>query len=272
VRRAAWLAVLPASALFALAMPSAVSAQRSGLERVEELARYGRTEEAREVLAAWWETERVDASRTVVQRGLWLRGRLTVDPVQAALDFQRLVIEYPGGPFTDRALFRLAQAAHAQGDADAASRHVAALIRDYPNSASRRDVERWLSEAGPAPPARNRPSPNAGEEQSKAPAADTVGAVDAAADDFEEPVDTRRYAVQLGAFADEDRARALSRKAEDAGLEVRLVRVGASRLLHVRVGRFDSSREATVLLREISQLGFTAAVVRDAHTEELVRR
>ena len=41
------------------------------------------------------------------QRGLWLRAILTVDPLMAGLDFQRLVLEYPGGAHSDEALLRL---------------------------------------------------------------------------------------------------------------------------------------------------------------------
>ena len=43
----------------------------------------GRTEEARAALVEWWDGDREDAPRRDLQRGLWLRGRLTVDPVQA---------------------------------------------------------------------------------------------------------------------------------------------------------------------------------------------
>ena len=80
-----------------------------------------------------------------------------------------------------------------------------------------------------------------------------------------------RYTVQLGAFLDESRAEALLTRAEDAGLDVRLVRVQGSRLLHVGVGRFDSSAQARVFFRSVTGRGFTAAVVRDAQQEERVR-
>ena len=58
---------------------------------------------------------------------------------------------------------------------------------------------------------------------------------------------------------------------EGAGLDVRLVRVQGSRLLHVRVGRFDSSAQASVFFRSVTSRGFTAAVVRDVQQEEPIR-
>ncbi|MDP2957320.1 MAG: tetratricopeptide repeat protein, partial [Longimicrobiales bacterium] len=121
------------------------------LDRVEELARLGRTEEARDALRAWWSEAGPKASRRDTQRGLWLRGRLTPDPAEAALDFQRLVVEYPGGPFSVLALLRLAQAAYAAGDSATAAETVARLSLEYPASPVRREAEAWLATAGPVP-------------------------------------------------------------------------------------------------------------------------
>ena len=87
-----------------------------------------------------------EASRRDQQRGFWLRGRLTVDPVQADLDFQRLVVLYPRGSFTPQAIFRLAQSAHAMGDVDAAAEYVNTLARDYRRSDVADDARDWLAE------------------------------------------------------------------------------------------------------------------------------
>ena len=133
-----------------LTMP--VAAQSPTLVRVAELARMGRAQEARVELMEWWDGARDDSSQGDLQLGLWLRGRLTVDPDQAELDFQRLVVLYPSSPYTPQALLRLAQLSHAQGDAEAARRHVATLVRDYPSSESREEAEAWLQGAGAPPP------------------------------------------------------------------------------------------------------------------------
>ena len=129
-----WMAVVTMLAGSTLLLtPEPVSAQ-SGLEQVERLTRLGRTEEARAALLDWWDNERGDASRRELQRGLWLRGRLTVDPVQAELDFQRLALLYPSGQFTPDAVLRLAQASWAMGDEAAARQYLGTLERDYRRS------------------------------------------------------------------------------------------------------------------------------------------
>jgi len=265
-----------------LTLPAPALAQTATLDGVEELARLGRTEEARAALTDWWDDARDNASQRDLQRGLWLRGRLTVDPVQAELDFQRLVVLYPSGPFTPPALLRLAQAAHANGDGAAAQRHVDALARDYPSSPSRTQAEAWLRAAGPPP----NPSGGAaaGATTTGTPASRTasagaalpdtaVGGIRPSAGRTAAPADAPLdWSVQFGAFSDEERAYTLQRDLVDAGLPARLVRVAGSGFLHVRIGRFSARDEAVRQLEAVSRSGFTAAIVRDDRAEEVVRR
>jgi len=264
-----------------LTLPAPALAQTATLDGVEELARLGRTEEARAALTDWWDDARDNASQRDLQRGLWLRGRLTVDPVQAELDFQRLVVLYPSGPFTPQALLRLAQAAHANGDGAAAQRHVDALARDYPSSPSRTQAEAWLRAAGPPPTPSGsdaRGTTTAGTPASRtAPAAaalpDSAGGIRASAGRAAAPADAPLdWSVQFGAFSDEERAYTLQRDLVDAGLPARLVRVAGSGFLHVRIGRFSTRDEAVRQLEAVSRSGFTAAIVRDDRAEEVVRR
>lgn len=288
-RRLGFLSALALTASVGLTAPD-VAAQEPRLNRVEELAAFGRAEDARDELLTWWEEERGEASRRALQRGYWLRGRLTVDPQEAELDFRRLTVEYPGGPYTDLALFRLAQSAFARGDLDRRDRFMATLTRDYPASPVRGAAVAWFEAAGPSMQVMRasgaQPERTAAEEsqvvpQEAAPTGSSAppdGASEVVAEAREvvtqgpatDPGELGRYAVQLGAFSSADRARALLARASDAGFEPRLVRVRGSQLLHVRVGRFDSSRSASVFLQNVTDLGFTAAVVRDALDEEAV--
>jgi cell division septation protein DedD len=274
--------------------PAGLRAQ-SGLEEVERLTRLGRTEEARQALLTWWEDDRGEASRRELQRGLWLRGRLTVDPVQAELDFRRLLVLYPSGQFTPDAVFRLAQASFAMGDEEGARSYVATLVRDCPRADARRDAEAWLADAGPVPPpgdtpTSGTPSVRTGDENS--PAADSLAAPDPSAGDptaatqsgqaavgtvaAAGPEETEagpatdppmNYYVQLGAFAEEERAVALYEEALAAGVDVRVVRVEGSRFTHVRIGRFADRAAAVELLEELTQRGISAALVRDDRPE-----
>ena len=130
----------------------------STLSQVDALVMAGRTEDAREVLMVWWDRadvpagsrQRAPTARADLQHATWLRAVLTVDPAQAAVDYQRLVVEYPGGPYSDRALLRLAQAAEALGDMVRAREHLRVLLRDYPMSLARLDAGRMLRSVEPA--------------------------------------------------------------------------------------------------------------------------
>ncbi|HET9948744.1 MAG TPA: SPOR domain-containing protein [Longimicrobiales bacterium] len=289
VRTAAW-----AAAAAAMLLTSPLAAQSPSLDRVEELMRVGRSEEARQTLATWWEDASGDASRQDLQRAMWLRGRLTVDPEQAELDFQRLVVLYPSGTYTPRALLRLAQWAHARGDAAAAERHVATLVRDYPASPARAEAEAWLRAAEPpaaAPPGDEQAARAASPEAPRTAAGNAApagagNAAPAAVDPAAAPGVIRpsagrgpapadaplEWSVQFGAFASEERAFALHRELVDAGLAARLVRVQGSAFYHVRIGRFATREEADRQLQGVTQRGFTAAIVRDDRAEEVVLR
>jgi len=276
---------------------SSQAAGQSGLERVEELARLGRAEEARTALMGWWERDQETASRRELQRALWLRGRLTVDPLQAQLDFERLVVLYPSGQFTPDAILRLAQSAYAVGDDGASRRYVATLTRDYPRSDARARADAWLADAGPVPPRGDTPTraTDRGEPPAESatptpariirPADDPpVTAADrdppsraendrqrATAEAAAAPGTVMNYYVQLGAFADEERAFAVHDDVREAGIDVRVVNVEGSRFTHVRVGRFAQREAAARLLDELTAQGITAALVRDDRAERPIR-
>jgi cell division septation protein DedD len=73
--------------------------------------------------------------------------------------------------------------------------------------------------------------------------------------------------VQLGAFGEEERARAVVQQAVAAGFEARLVRVDGSPLLHVRVGSFAERPGAQALFERLAREGIQGAVVRDDRPE-----
>lgn len=272
-------------ALMVLLTAVPVAAQ-SGLEDVERLTRLGRTEEARAALMQWWDDGRSDASRRELQRGLWLRGRLTVDPVQAELDFQRLVLLYPSGQFTPDAVLRLAQASWAMGDEAAARRYLETLDRDYPRSDARERGQAWIADAGPLPPPGDQPirvtaevatddpvsppsNPDAVAERANRVVQAGDPPDDPATDEAADP--TMNYFVQLGAFADDERAFSLYEDVRAQDVDVRVVSVEGSRFTHVRVGRFSDRSAAVDLLEELTARGISAALVRDDRAERLIR-
>ncbi|MBW3533759.1 MAG: SPOR domain-containing protein [Gemmatimonadetes bacterium] len=296
IRRLVVVLALSAAAL----APAPASAQRA-LELADSLAAAGMADDAREALMGWWEEEGADAPRASLQRALWLRGLLTVDPRQASLDFQRLVVEYPGGPHTDAALLRLAQNERAVGRPGRAAEHLRALVRDYPSSPQRLRARTLLAEVeaeaerapGPSmgdvaperPPAEApseevrvpQPAPAAdrGETEPPSEAATAARSVESAAPPGAEErsaeaaaVPAGRFAVQLGAFSTVERARALFGRARAAGLEPRMVRVPGSALVRVRADRFLTRDGAERRLAHVRSAGFDALVVVDADREE----
>jgi cell division septation protein DedD len=286
------VATIAVAALAVATTSPAVGQTPPSLDRAEDLTRLGRAEEARGILIEWWDRESDEASRDDLQRGLWLRARLTVDPEQAELDFRRLVVLYPRGRYTPEALLRLAQASFETGDEESARGYVATLSRDFAGSPVSREAETWLRAAGPAPappsadvrgaptaqaPATARAPVTGREPSARAdrPAPPTVR--DPVPDDApERPPESRTepagtYFVQLGAFAEETRAVALFEEMRSAGIDVRIVRVEGSRFLHVRLGRFVERAAAAAELERLTTSGISAALVRDERSEQLVR-
>ena len=76
----------------------------------------------------------------------------------AAVDLRRLVVRYPGGPYSDRALFRLAQGARAFSEEVRALEYLEDLLRDYPRTSLREragalsgEIQAALAPGGPGP-------------------------------------------------------------------------------------------------------------------------
>ncbi len=272
----------------ALAAPSL---QGQSLAQVESLSRDGRVAEARTELTAWTEASWRAASREERQEALWYRGVLTLDPAQASRSFRRLAVEYPGSPWSARALLRLARIALLEDDLLEAAARFEDLRRDYPASAARLDAVEWLDEnsarvaerraeaeatvedaadVGDASVAAEEPSPTRDEDL----AADRTPAVDAPPPALEDRADARdeatsaRWGVQLGAFGEPERAQALAERVRSAGFTPRLVRVPGSDLVRVRVGAFTGAESANALYDRLVAAAFEATVVNDVSREE----
>ena len=167
----------------------------ASLGEVEALLARGRIMEARGTLETWWTTWFSAASRTDRQRGIWLRGKLTVDPALAELDFRRLAMEFPGGAYTDDALFRLGLSADLRGDLREAQASFEQLVDDYPASPRVPEARRWIS-------LHSRQVIALAEERSPPPSQQAERA--------RPQVGEGSFAVQVGAFRSLERARPLS--------------------------------------------------------------
>ena len=235
---------------------SPVSSQEGpSLTEVEALMSRGRIMEARETLENWWTTRFSMASRTERQRSIWLRGKLTVDPSMAELDFRRLVLEFPGGPYSDDALFRLGLYDDLLGDLRGAQSSFEALLRDYSSSPRISEAEGWLrSHAREIAALPSAPSPPVTEPDVEVTGRTEVG----------------EFSIQLGAFRSLDRARALADQLREDGLQPRMVRTSGNELARVRIGRFTTRERAEALARELERQGYDVTLVTDAGSEERV--
>ena len=259
--------------ILAVGVAVPVGAQES-LEVVDSLALAGRADEARTVLESWWQSQRVRSSRRDRQRGLWLRAILTVDPRMAGLDFQRLVLEYPGGSYSDEAMLRLGLISAAAEDLPRAAGYFRTLVTEYPRSPQRRQAEEWLSEHVVAV---EEAEAAAREEEAEVREAEAEVREAAADADAREPdVDSPdraemaspRYAVQVGAFESEERARSLLAAVNASGFRARIVRVPGSALVHVRIGTFLDRTGAAELMVRVRRRGHEATIAVDVAGEE----
>lgn len=201
----------------------------------------GRIREARVELTQWWALYGSESREGELQRALWLRGLLTVDPRIADVDFRRLIQEFPDGSYTGGARLRLAQSAHAQGDFEAAKEQFVSLERDYPGTGLRLAARAWLDRYAPGT-LRQREAPPPPQDP------DTI------------TMPAARVAVELGRFRDRRVAGELLDRAESAGLVARVVETGDG-FHSVRMGRYDSAPSAAAARARARGLGFPARLV-----------
>tara|TARA_B100000809_G_scaffold144192_2_gene141749 strand:+ start:208 stop:1014 length:807 start_codon:yes stop_codon:yes gene_type:complete len=264
--------------ILAVGVAVPVGAQES-LATVDSLALAGRADEARTALDSWWLNERAGSNRRDRQHGLWLRAILTVDSHMASLDFQRLVLEYPGGSYSDEAMLRLGLISAGAGDLPRAAGYFRTLVTDYPRSPRRRQAEEWLSdhlvEVEEAEAAAQEAEAVAARSADSATGADA--AADAAVAAVQEPeadspsgaeTASLRYAVQVGAFESEERARDLLAAVNASGFRARIVRVPESPLVRVRIGAFSDRAGAAELMDQVRRRGHEATIAADVPDEE----
>ena len=257
--------------ILVLGVAAPMDAQES-LDVVDSLAAAGQADEARSALEAWWESERVRSGRRDRQRGLWLRAILTVDPRMARLDFQRLALEYPGGSHSDEALLRLGLISAAGEDLPRAAGYFRTLVTDYPRSPRRRRAQEWLAEnlvaveEAELADAESRKLESAELEFSEPEPGEPE-------EDASEPAEavSSRYAVQVGAFEDEERARGLLASVRASGFQARLVRVVGSTLVRVRIGTFLDRTGAVELMDRVRRRGHEATIAVDVAEEEPIQ-
>jgi len=266
-----------------------LSAQGAELTRVDALIAEGSFVEGRTILEGWIDRSWGAASRGEREQGLWLRAVLTIDPALAELDFRRLVVEYPGGSFSDAALLRLAMIARARGDLAGARQYLQILVRDYLESLhrveARTHLARWeAGDGAPGPSSVSGPRVASPPPQSSA-VTETVGDSPSTPPTLPAPPapappppppdppapPTGSYTVQLGAFSLESYARGLATDPRLSGVDLRIVRVQGNDFVRVRMGTFQSEADARREVERLRSLGVDAMVSTDRDREVPIR-
>jgi hypothetical protein len=172
-----------------------------------------------------------------------------VDPALAEADLQRLIIEFPGGEYSDDAHFRMALLSVTRGREAEARSHLRTLVRDYPDSPLRAEALDWLERRGLD--------------------WESSGEVEWVPTEprIESPGSGSSVTVQVGAFLDPARARSLADRMESLGYSPRMVRLPGNDLVRVRIGRYSTREPADVLAAELRGKGIDCTLSFDAHRE-----
>jgi cell division septation protein DedD len=200
----------------------------------------------------------------------------TGEALRAAGYLQRLVADYPGRHERATGLLWLARARHAARQHAGACTAVRDGLRDIPDpdlldlfraeeatvcaddAATRAAAEPQPADQPPARPTPADPAPTRPAPTQRPPSQPAPPPAEAAGG---------RFAVQIGAYRQQESIDDAVARLRRAGHEPRVVTVPGSQLIRVRVGRFTSAQEADRFLGRIRSAGFDAIVVTDADRE-----
>ena len=227
---------------FLLTLPLAAQS----VSEIVTLTRQGRLQEARDVLRSLEESEG--------KKHLFLHGLLTTDGDSAAAFYDNLLNTDPDNPYSDLALFRLAQLTYARGLYHQSMDQFRVLIYRYPSSTLH---ARAIYQMGMCHSALNQPDSAMAYFQKVREDYPHSDMVSLAGDDMsrirrqnsrdsEEPEPSMRHCVQVGAFTRQSNA--LLRKSffENKGYEVSLrTKTVENRLFYlVWIGSYSSREDA----------------------------
>jgi cell division septation protein DedD len=269
--------------LLVLFLPQPTAAQHATLDRADSLLRAGQIDQARSTLEQWQKTNVSGAAASSNQaRATYLKARLATRADSAEDAYLTVALSHATSRYAPESLLRLGQARMASGDAIQAIVYLQRLITDYPRSEQRPLGALWLARAQIAAhrsqaacvtinSALQRQQTDSettallrAEQSAACTRAVTAPAVVA-------PSPAPRFAIQVGAFRERARARALAHQIEKAGFEeVRVATVPENALLRVRIGRYDSAAVAAATIAKLKAAGFSAVVVADRQREKIV--
>lgn len=102
------------------------------------LIQNGQTHEARQLLL------QIDENQKMTDSFLFLQGSLSTNGDSAVACYEELIQTYPESPYSDDALFKLAQLKYAQGLYLTSQKQFTQLVRDYPRSGLHQQCTYWI--------------------------------------------------------------------------------------------------------------------------------
>ncbi len=240
------------------------------LEAATRLANAGEPSSARALIDSVMQTTAPDSHE--YSELLFARATFSASVLDAGLDYEKIIADFPSATRREESLLRVAQRAIIGGDPDKALGYLRRMQRDYPKESSQITAGYWVArveldlhdvaaacDANRAVLTKARNTSHAlatalvAQAQQSCAAAPPVPSAT--------PVVTpprpatasapKRYAVQLSAFATRADADAMAARLIRQGLDAHVD--GTTRPYRVRVGRYDSYAEATAELRELKK-------------------
>lgn len=261
--------LLGAGWLFASGTAARAQEEAPTLDRVEEAADSGAADEARRLLARWWDAHGDGTDPPSSARAGLLAARLASNVDSARSLYVRLALEGPPD-VAARARLRLAQLRVAEGRPDRALKDLERLRADFPGQPL--VAESWLWTGRARRLSGDRPGAcdayraavrEADRDPLRTEAEEALAACRAGADEA-----PSLWSVQLGAFGDPSAAEALRRQAERGGHPARVLPPGPDGLRRVRSGRWSARTDAEAAARRLEAQGFRVIVVEAEPSEE----
>lgn len=265
----AFAGVLPAQS------PPAVSTRPNVLDAATRLGNAGDATAARALIDSALNVTALDS----LEYGALLFARATFAPsvLDAALDYERIIADYPSANRREESLLRMSQRAITAGDAEKALSYLKIMKRDYPRDSSQATAGYWIArveldmhdvvaacEANRAALGHARKVAHAltGAIEAQAKQVCTSAMPISSAPIPSGPTETtparlptqavtKQYAVQVSAFATRRDADAMTATLRRDGLDAHVD--GTTRPFRVRVGRYDTFAEAVAELRELKK-------------------
>jgi len=236
-----------------------ISVQGQDYADIIDLIQKGQTHKAKQLLL------QIDENQKKTDSFLFLQGSLSTDGDSAITCYEQLMGTYPNSPYSDDALFRLAQLQYARGLYLTSQKQFSRLLNEYPHSGLHQQCSYWIGlcyqALGKTDSARIQFQkalenfPTTGLSSTIQQDLTTLENRQSAEVEKSTQTPTTQYAVQVGAFTHQNNALLRSRFFENEGYQVslRTKRIEGITYYLVWIGSFNNELEARIYGEQIKK-------------------